>query len=427
MTSRNASRDDFDRLMRQWMDADAHGGEPEHLLDQVLTQTSVSRRLPRWVLSEWWLPMQLTMPLRAVPRLAPFLLLVALLLAAAIAVVWVGSRPRLPDPFGLAANGRVAYLSNGQIYAANADGSDPIQLTFDAGSAYTPTWSRDGTRFAYERISPRPGTDNPTGDGDIVVANADGSNPVTIDREARDPSPATWSPDGRWLVYSKVVGPGDQVYIAPTDGSSPPVRIGDPKTVNWSPIFSPDGTKILYFEGLAGNGIGVMNPDGSDPRILNTTPFAGIDSATWHPDGNRIVVSASAGGEDTDLWILRVDGSPEERLRVEGRAEVGPSWSPSGDRLAYLASTDEGTFTLHVADADGAIERRLPGSYSQINPTWSPDGTRIAVVNDLGSVVRLTLIDPDSRVAPIEIEGVMPAESVAARRSSPTSWQRVAP
>ena len=96
MTSRNASRDDFDRLMRQWLDADARVGEPEHLIDQVLTQTRVARRLPRWVLPEWWLPMQLTMPMRATPRLAPLLLLIALLLAAAVAVVWIGSRPRLP-------------------------------------------------------------------------------------------------------------------------------------------------------------------------------------------------------------------------------------------------------------------------------------------------------------------------------------------
>jgi hypothetical protein len=69
----------------------------------------------------------------------------------------------------------------------------------------------------------------------------------------------------------------------------------------------------------------------------------------------------------------------------------------------------------------------LPGAYSHVNPTWSPDGTRIAVLNDLGSVVRLTLIDPDGEAAPIVIEGVIPAESVAAVHGSPTAWQRIAP
>ena len=428
MTTKRMSEPDFDRLLIAWFDADAQVREPEELIDSTLARTRRARRRPAWLLPEWWIPMQLTMPLRALPRLAPILLLIALLLAAIVAIVVVGSRPRVPDPFGLAANGRVAYLSDGQIYAANPDGSDPIQLTFGDRPAATPMWSRDGTKFAYELISSKPGTDNPNGSGDIFVANADGSNPIMIDRDIKDASPTGWSPDGRWLVYSKTVGPhNDQIFIAAADGSSPPVRIGNPVTVNWSPIFSPDGTKILYFSGWDGNGIGVMNPDGSDWRILNTTPFASIDSATWHPDGNRIVVSAATGPDPNDLWILYADGSPEQRLATPGRADVGPSWSPAGDRLVYLVSGDDGSFLLHVADADGANERVLPGAYSHINPTWSPDGTRIAVLNDLDSGVRLTLIDPDGKAAPIVIEGVTPAGSVDAIHGSPTAWQRRAP
>jgi hypothetical protein len=79
-----------------------------------------------------------------------------------------------------------------------------------------------------------------------------------------------------------------------------------------------------------------------------------------------------------------------------------------------------------VADADGANERLLPGIYSHINPSWSPDATRIAAVNDLGSVVRLTLLDPDGKAEAILIEGVPPAQPVA-EPVSPTAWQRVAP
>ena len=423
MTSRNASRDDFDRLMRRWMDADASVGEPEHLLDQVLSQTRRSGRLPRWVLPEWWLPMQLTMPMRAVPRLAPLLLLIALLLAAAIAVVWIGSRPRLPDPFGPAANGQVAYLSNGQVYAANPDGSNPLQLTFGDGAASSMVWSQDGTKLAYRLTAP---TSNPStmSDSELVVVNADGTNPIAIDR-GKDISPPSWSPDGLWLAYARVDGTYDQVFIAAADGSSPPTRIGNPATINWSPLFSPDGTKIAYFVGQEGDGIGVMNPDGSDWHIVNTTPFQYIDSATWHPDGKRIVVSAAATNE-TDLWILHADGSPEERLEMPGRAEAGPSWSPAGDRLAYLASGDGESFLLYVADADGGKERLLPGIYSHINPSWSPDGTRIAAVSELGSTVRLTLIDPDGKADAIVIEGDLPSEPVA-ERMSPTAWQRVAP
>ena len=140
----------------------------------------------------------------------------------------------------------------------------------------------------------------------------------------------------------------------------------------------------------------------------------------------RSVVAASTS-EATDLWFLYLDGTAERQLQVPGRAEVGPSWSPDGNRLVYLTSVDaQGAFALAVADADGTNVRTLPGVYSDVNPSWSPDGTRIAVVNDLGSVVRLTLLDPDGKAEPIVIEGVLPAQPVA-EPVSPTAWQRVAP
>ena len=424
MTTKRMSEPDFDTLLTAWFEADARVREPEDLADDALVRVQRSRRLPAWLLPEWWIPMQLSMQARAVPRLATMLLVVVLLVAALVAIAVVGSMRRLPNPFGLAANGQVAYLSNGQVYTANPDGSNQIQLTFGDGSASTPVWSRDGTKFAYRLTGP---TSNPSNmsDSDLVVADADGTNPITIDRGARDISPASWSPDGRWLVYARLEGTYDQVFIAAADGSRPPLRIGNPETVNWSPIFSPDGTKIMYFAGQEGDGIGVMNLDGSDRHILNTTPFTSIDSATWHPDGDRIVVAASGATEATDLWILHVDGSPEQRLRVPEQAEVGPSWSPTGDRLAFLTTRDGVSFLLHVADADGANERVLPGIYGHINPAWSPDGTRIAVVNDLGPGLRLTLLDPDGKAEATVIDGVRPAQPVA-EPVSPTAWQRVA-
>ena len=423
MTSQNAQRDDFDRLMRQWMDADARVREPEHLLESVLDQTRVARRIPRWLLPERWIPMQLTMPLRAAPRLAPVLLLIALVLALIVGIAVVGSQPRLPDPFGLAANGRVAYVSNGQIYASNPDGSNPTALTFGTRMASTPAWSRDGTKVAYKLIGERSPAKDPTLFGDLVVVNADGSNPITIERDAKGMSPPAWSPDGRWIMYSYLVGDVDQIFIAAADGSSPPRRVGDPDTINWAPLFSPDGTRILYF--VDKDRVKVMNTDGSDDRTLNSSAFSEVHSATWHPDGQQVVVSAGTTGM-FDLWILSIDG-PERHLGVPDRAEVGPSWSPDGSRLVYLTTTEGTSYTLMLADPDGTNERALPGVFSDFNPSWSPDGSRVAVVNDLGSVARVVLVDPDGVAEAIQIDTTLPAEGVIADRAVPVMWQRIAP
>ena len=162
MTTKRMSEPDFDTLLGAWFEADAHVREPDALVDNALARAYRSRRLRAWLLPEWWIPMQVSMQARAVPRLATIVLLIVLLAAAIVAIAMVGSARPLPDPFGPAANGRIKL------------------------------------------ISPKPGTDNPTLYGDIVVANADGSNLITIDRETQDPGPLTWSPDGRWLAYSKV-------------------------------------------------------------------------------------------------------------------------------------------------------------------------------------------------------------------------------
>src|SRR5207342_1877881 len=83
------SRDDFDRLLTAWFDADAPRIAPEHLLDQVLAQTARTPRRRTWRLLEGLSSMQATMHLPAPARgliLLPMLLLLAIVAIALIAV-----------------------------------------------------------------------------------------------------------------------------------------------------------------------------------------------------------------------------------------------------------------------------------------------------------------------------------------------------
>ena len=75
----------------------------------------------------------------------------------------------------------------------------------------------------------------------MIVADADGGNAVVIDRMIEAPSPITWSADGRFIVYSKIVGEVDQVVVAATDGSSIRVVTGGPEA-NWGPALNPTAT-----------------------------------------------------------------------------------------------------------------------------------------------------------------------------------------
>ena len=173
--------DDFDLILAAWFESDAHVSEPETLFEGVIGRTSGMRPLPAWRLPERWIPVDIALQVpRPRSRLAPILL--ALLLAAILAVgaVIVGSRPetRLPPPFGIARNGQIVYISGDQLVRANADGTSAVSITTPDTSVASPIFSRDGTRFAYRRLH---GALAAPTSVDMVIADADGSDPVTID------------------------------------------------------------------------------------------------------------------------------------------------------------------------------------------------------------------------------------------------------
>ena len=55
-----------------------------------------------------------------------------------------------------------------------------------------------------------------------------------------------WSPDGKWIVYSRADGSfASELYIVPTDGSKPPVNVTRYATVQRDVTWS-DGNKLAF-------------------------------------------------------------------------------------------------------------------------------------------------------------------------------------
>jgi len=183
-------------------------------LEAAIERASSRPQRPASTFPERWLPMDLVTRRQILAPNVPWrtlgtLALLALLIAAVLAA-YVGSQRRVPAPFGIAANGLVAFVdADGAILQADPLTGESDVIVPGPGNE-GPIHSPDGTRLAYLRK-------DPVGRYDIVVAQADGQRPVVITTESLIAADYFgWAPTSATVVVSVPFG-GLQTY----DGSTP--------------------------------------------------------------------------------------------------------------------------------------------------------------------------------------------------------------
>ena len=104
------------------------------------------------------------------------------------------------------------------------------------------------------------------------------------------------------------------------DGGNPS-RLKNQPEPGWTPAWSPDGKRIAFTVVLGGNyDIYILNVDGRDLRRI-TRNMAGDYSPAWHPDGHTIVFW-SMWQENHDIYRIEVNRVIENRLRLTRHPEI---------------------------------------------------------------------------------------------------------
>lgn len=267
------------------------------------------------------------------------------------------------------------------------------QNTQTASNNAFPRWSHDGKKIVF--MSDR------TGDPEIYVMNADGSNPVRLtNAPGRDAHPY-FSRDGRKIVFQspRANGVDTNVYVMNSDGSDAK-QLTHLKGFAGVPVYSPDEKQIVFQWRESNNfrdekkwRICMMNPDGSNSRVI--TPGTSNDQVpNWSRDGQRLLFFSDRTGKN-QLYTMKPDGTDVQRLTVNEFDDTAAYWSPDNKKIAFT-STRDGNTDVYVMDADGRNVRQLTQTKAtERAPVWSPDGKKIAFSSDGDGPGNIYVINAD--------------------------------
>jgi Tol biopolymer transport system component len=211
-----------------------------------------------------------------------------------------------------------------------------------------------------------------------------------------------WSPDGRRIVFQRIVGDADRIFIARADGRRmrqvTRARKGELEpSADWFPSWSPRGGQIAFDRdessertGVERRNVYVVRPDGTGLRRLTSGSNVGPD---WSPDGRRIAWSCG-----DDICVMDADGKHKRVVTNAARTngDESPAWAPDGKRLVFARAPAGSGLALYVVRIGGAAARLTGGTTGDGAPDWSPDGKWIAFERDTGrKSTDLFLIRPD--------------------------------
>ena len=236
------------------------------------------------------------------------------------------------------------------------------------------------------------------GNWEIYTMNPDGSAETRLTKNTVDDYTPVWSPDGKKILFASERNGNGEIYVMNTDGTGQKRLTNDPAW-DYDAVWSPDGTKIAWEterhlascpptrDSWRCNEIYVMNADGSGQTRL-TTNTAGDYEAHWSPDGSKIVFESERDG-NFEIYVMNADGSGQTKLSNHQAADYDPIWSPDGNKIAFESERD-GQQEIYVMNADGSVQTNLTNNSSPDyladccypRQSWSPDGSKIAFATE---------------------------------------------
>jgi Tol biopolymer transport system component len=167
----------------------------------------------------------------------------------------------------------------------------------------------------------------------------------------------SWSPDGKWLIYTGGRNHGDgqnlDIYRIPSDGSGPEERLTTATGVDDGPEHTPDG-RYIYFNSVRSGTMQIwrMAPDGSNQEQVTD--------------------------DDLNNWFPHISPDGQQIVMISFPKDINPSDHPYYKRV-YLR-------LMPISGGAPKVIAYVYGGQGTINvPSWSPDGKMVAFVSNTGN------------------------------------------
>ena len=215
-----------------------------------------------------------------------------------------------------------------EIWLAEADGSNPMQLTHGPGRGQgSPRWSPDGRSIAFDSR----GED---GHSDIWTIGVDGAGLRRVTRDPSDESIPSWSRDGSLVYFTSTRAGREEVWRAPAAGGA-----GERVTREGGCAASEslDGRLLYYVRTSANDALLVRPTAGGEERTI-----ARCADLTNYAVGPQGVFYVGCNPPEAPFGSHRVvrhwdaaTGLDRPVAEIEGNWVAGLSVSPDGRTIAW--------------------------------------------------------------------------------------------
>ncbi|HEY4359755.1 MAG TPA: S41 family peptidase [Bryobacteraceae bacterium] len=314
------------------------------------------------------------------------------------------------ESFQLSPSGRrIALSTHGEVFTIATDRGEVQRVTETPWREEDPRWSPNGKWIAF--LSDR------TGREEVWISDELGKTIKQLSDVDSEKSPPVWAPDSKSLLFygsdhklrQVTVDTGDTKIVAQND-------TGDLDSAE----FSPDGKWISYSkeDKLLRSHVFVKELEGGPERMITSPEFLVSTGAKWTADSKKLLVlggtgvaaMAGLGGTSLQLYAVPfqpVDKNPDDRdIDTEAQANAppdiptgrGPGGGRGGGRGGRGAGGGAGGA---IAGGDAAPEPTGP----QVKIDWDGLEHRIQRVTRAGGSVSEVVPSPDGRTYAMVMSG----------------------